>query len=201
MHNNLNLENHNAILAKSFECSTLRRVEFVKSIPPELSKREDEIQLTLTKKNASPRSKLGKIYSLLADLGQVAEPYIACGKGCSSCCKMNVTISQIEANLIAEKTGKKSKQLANSKTYNSDKFIGIPCVFLKDDSCTIYDIRPFVCKHHLWFDTSAYWYNPVHSLKVNVPMLQFSGAQNAFCDVTKKDSGGIFADIRDFFPS
>ena len=200
MHNNLNLENHNAILAKSFECSTLRRVEFVKSIPPELSKREDEIQLTLAKKNASPRSKLGKIYSLLADLGKVAEPYIACGKGCSSCCKMNVTISQIEANLIAEKTGIKSKQFTSSQSHNIEEFIGIPCIFLKDGSCSIYDIRPFVCRKHVSFDMTAYWCDPQHLLEENkLPMIEFSGAEGAFFDVTKKDSGGIHADIRDFF--
>lgn len=191
--------NKSDLLATTIESTKRRQADFIKSISAELSKREDEIQTKLAKENASPRSKLNKIYNLLTDLSKVAVPFVACGKGCSSCCKMNVTISQIEANLIAEKIGKKSKQLANSKTYNSDKFIGIPCAFLKDDSCTIYDIRPFVCRHHLWFDTSAYWCNPVHSLEVNVPMLQFSGAQNAFCDVTKKDSGGIYADIRDFF--
>ena len=164
-----------------------------------MSKREDDIQASLAKENASPRSKLRKIYNLITDLGNVAEPYVACGKGCSSCCKMNVTISQIEANLIAEKLGIKSKQLANSKRHNSDEFIGIPCKFLKDDSCTIYDVRPFVCRKHVWFDTSSYWCDPERSLEVTMPMIEFSGAVAAFFDVTRKNSGGIHADIRDFF--
>ena len=135
----------------------------------------------------------------MTDLGRAAEPYVACGKGCSSCCKMNVTISQIEANLIAEITGLKSKQLTSSKTHRSDMFIGSPCVFLKDDTCTIYDVRPFVCRKHIWFDTSSYWCDPERSLEVEIPMIEFSGAFGAFLDVTRKDSGGVHADIRDFF--
>ena len=197
--NNLNLENHDAILAQSIESSTLRRAEFLKSIPPELSKREDEIQVKLSNENASPRSKLRKIYNLMTDLGVAAEPYVACSKGCSSCCKINVTISQMEANLIAEKTGIKSKQLALSQSHSPDKFIGIPCVFLKNGSCSIYDIRPFVCRKHIWFDTTAYWCNPERSLDVTMPMIGFSGAESAFFEITKRDSAGIHADIRDFF--
>lgn len=111
---------------------------------------------------------------------------------------MNVTISQIEANLIGEKTGIKVNQLSNSKTHNSDEFIGIPCMFLKDGSCSIYDDRPFVCRKHVWFDTSLYWCDSERSLEVEMPMIEFSGAVGAFFDVTKKSSGGVHADIRDF---
>lgn len=191
--------NHAGLLAKSKESAEIRRAHFVTAIPPELSKREDAIQANLAKENASPRSKLRKIYNLMTDLGNVAEPYVACGKGCSSCCKMNITISQIEANLIAEKLGIKSKQLTNNKNHPSEEFIGVPCTFLKNDSCTIYDVRPFVCRNHVWFDTSSYWCDPERSLAVTMPMIEFSGAVAAFFDVTKKDSGGIHADIRDFF--
>lgn len=188
------------LLSKSIESAQLRRADFIRAIPPsELSEREDKIQAQFTKENASSRSKLRKIYNLMTDLGNAAKPYIACGKGCSSCCKMNVTISQIEANHIAEKTGLKSKQLTTSKTHRPDMFLGRPCMFLKDDTCTIYDVRPFVCRKHIWFDTSPYWCDPKHSLEIKMPMIEFSGAFGAFLDVTKNDSGGIHADLRDFF--
>lgn len=186
---------HNA----SKEAAEMRRATFVAAIPSELSKREDDIQINLAKENASSRSKLRKIYNLMADLGKVAEPYIACGKGCSSCCKMNVKISQLEANQIGEKIGKKAKMLIKSKNYSSNEFIGIACIFLKDDACTIYDVRPFVCRKHIWFDTSAYWCDPSRSLDVTMPMIEFSGALGAFFDVTMKDGIGVHADIRDFF--
>ena len=186
-------------LKTSRESAEIRRQNFVKAISADLSQREDNIQAKLAKENASTLSKLRKIYNLMTDLGSVAEPYVACAKGCSSCCKMNVTISQIEANLIGEKTGIKVNQLSNSKNHDSGEFIGIPCMFLKDGSCSIYDDRPFVCRKHVWFDTSPYWCDPERSLEVEMPMIEFSGAVGAFFDVTKKSSGGVHADIRDFF--
>lgn len=187
------------LLAKSIESAELRRSDFIKAVPPELSKREDEIEKKLASENSSTRSKLRKIYYLMEELGQIRAPYVACDKGCSSCCKMNVKISQIEANLIAEKTGMQSKQLPSSRSYKPDEFMGVPCVFLKEGSCSIYEIRPFMCRNHVSFDATPYWCEPENSLHAEMPMLAFSGLLNAYFNITKKDSGGVHADIRDFF--
>ena len=187
------------LLAKSIESAEFRRSDFIKAVPPELSKREDEIEKRLASENSSTRSKLRKIYHLMDELGQIRAPYVACGKGCSSCCKMNVKISQIEANIIAERTGMQSKQLPSSRSYKSDQFMGVPCVFLKEGSCSIYEIRPFVCRNHVSFDTTSYWCEPENSLHAEMPMLAFSGLLDAYFNITKKDSGGVHADIRDFF--
>lgn len=187
------------LLAKSIEVAELRRNSFIKAVPTELLKREDEIEKKLISENSSKRTKLHKIYHLMEELGQIRAPYIACDKGCSDCCKMNVKISQIEANHIADKIGIQSKQLPSSRTYKSDKFMGVPCVFLKEGSCSIYEIRPFVCRNHASFDATPYWCEPENSLHAEMPMLEFSGLLGAYFNVTKKDSGGIHADIRDFF--
>lgn len=189
-----------ALLSTSTEVAELRRGEFVKAMPPELSDREDAIQRKLASENASSRNKLQKIYSLMTDLVKAAEPYVACSKGCSACCQMNVMISQLEANFIEKETGIKPAQLIRSVLYSQDKFIGVPCPFLKDGSCSIYDVRPFPCRKHLSFDTSSYWCDPAHSLDVKIPLVEFSGAQGAFLDIARTTSGGVFADIRDFFP-
>lgn len=190
-----------ALLKSSRESAEVRRTNFVKALPVDLVYREDNIQAKLAKENVPPRIKLRKIYNLLTDIGNVAEPYIACAKGCSSCCKMNVTISQLEANLISENTGFQVNQLTNSIEHSSEEFIGIPCIFLKNDSCSIYDVRPFVCRKHVWFDTSSYWCAPERSLSEELPMIEYSGAVAAYCDVTKNTLEGIHADIRDFFNS
>lgn len=187
------------LLSKSFETAELRRSQFIKAMPPELSNKEDRIQHKLLLDNASSRSKLRKIYNLMTELGHAAEPYVACGNGCSSCCNMNVTISQIEANLIAEKIGIKSKQLARSLTHESGEFMGTPCVFLKDGSCSVYEVRPFACRKHVSFDTSSYWCDPSVASEAELPMVEYSGALGAFLYVTEKKTGGIFGDIRDFF--
>lgn len=188
-----------ARLSASIEAAEHRRTEFVKAIPLELSRREDTIQRKLASENASPRNKLQKIYSLMTELVKTAEPYVACSNGCSACCKMNVMISQFEANFIEKATGIKPKQVTSSLLHPQDKFIGIPCPFLKDDSCSIYDARPFACRKHLCFDKTSYWCDLARTLDVEFPMLGFSGAEDAFFDVTQLKTGGVFADIRDFF--
>ena len=188
-----------ARLTASIEAAECRRAEFVKAIPPELSRREDTIQRKLASENASPRNKLQKIYSLMADLVKVAEPYVACGKGCSACCQMNAMISCIEANFIEKETDIKPAHVTSSLLHPQDKFIGVPCPFLKDASCSIYVARPFSCRKHLSFDTSSYWCDPAHSLDVKIPMVEFSGMEGAFLDIAQTASGGVFADIRDFF--
>lgn len=188
-----------ARLLISTEVAQLRRAEFVKAIPPELSNWEATIQRKQASENASSRNRLQKIYSLMTDLVKAAEPYVACSKGCSACCKMNVMISQIEANFIEKETGVKPAQVTNGFLHPQDKFIGVPCPFLEDGSCSIYDVRPFACRKHLSFDTSPYWCDPARTLTVGFPMLEFSGAQDAFLDVTRLKTGGVFADIRDFF--
>lgn len=186
-------------LSASTEAAKLRRAEFVKAIPPELSIREDTIQRKLASENASSRNKLQKIYSLMSELGKVAEPYVACGKGCSGCCQMNVTVSQLEANFIVKETGIKPARLTRSVRHSQDEFMGVPCPFLKEGSCSIYEARPYPCRKHISFDTSSYWCDPTRSL-VQFPMIEFSGAQGAFMDTARTTAGGVFADIRDFFP-
>lgn len=186
-------------LSVSSGAAKLRSAEFIKAIPPELSNREDTIQRKLASENASPRNKLQKIYSLMTDLVKAAGPYVACGKGCSDCCQMNVMVSQLEANFIEKETGIKPAQVAGTLIHPQDKFVGVSCPFLKDGLCSIYDARPFACRKHLNFDTSAYWCDPTRTSTVELPMLGFSGAEDAFFDVVGLKAGGVFADIRDFF--
>lgn len=136
----------------------------------------------------------------MTDLGNVAETYVACSKGCSACCKMNVMVSEIETKHIEAETGIKPIRLMGSRVHLQDEFVGIPCPFLKDNSCSIYDARPFVCRKHVSFDTSPYWCDMKRSHEIELPMIEFSGAEGAILDIAGFRAGGIFADIRDFFP-
>lgn len=186
-------------LATSTETAQGRIDQFLKAMPPELAHREDIIKRNLSFENASPRNKLQKIYSLMAALGKVAEPYVACSRGCAACCRINVMISQLEATFIEKETGIKPALVARSLLHPQDEFLGVPCPFLKDCSCSIYETRPFACRKHFSFDASSYWCDPTRSLEAKMPMIEFSGVQGAFLDVAQATSGGVFADIRDFF--
>jgi len=85
-----------------------------------------------------------------------------CKAGCNNCCKLFATCTLPEGILIAEELFKKpdwqalvpdlvkaSKEFCfegvNSMTYLSKK---LPCVFLKEGLCSIYEVRPSVCRYY-----------------------------------------------------
>jgi len=174
--------------------------KFLAAIPAKVKQREDAIQRQLSLENASAFSKLRKLYHLLNDLGAIAAPYIACGKGCSACCHMNVMVSQLEVALIEKEVGARPAHLQGSKVHDLETFNGVPCPFLNDGACSIYEIRPFACRKHMSFDASAYWCAPDRSHKVKMPLVEYSSAESAYLGLTRTWGNGCFADIRDFFP-
>jgi len=177
-----------------------RRTMFLASIPSDLSRREDAIQGVLSLENASPRSKLRKIYRLIEEFSNLSAPFVACKKGCSSCCHMNIAIWRVEADYIGKQAGRSPARILNTRAHRLEEFIGKPCPFLREDTCTIYQFRPYVCRKHVSFDTTPYWCEPSRALTVSVPKVHFSGIDNALATLTGKTSSDIFADIRDFFP-
>ncbi|MTD34191.1 YkgJ family cysteine cluster protein [Paludibacterium denitrificans] len=174
--------------------------KFPAAIPAKIKQREDTIQRQLSLENASAFSKLRKLYHLLNELGAIAAPYIACGKGCSACCHMNVMVSQLEVALIEKEVGARPAPLQGSRVHNLETFNGVPCPFLTDGACSIYEVRPFACRKHMNFDSSAYWCAPDRSHKVEMPLVEYSSAESAYLGLTRIWGNGCFADIRDFFP-
>jgi uncharacterized protein len=71
--------------------------------------------------------------------------HIQCKKGCADCCSLE-TVSPLEAQVISEYL-KKSPALTseNAVVKSSDKKQG-KCVFLKDEACAIYPVRPIICR-------------------------------------------------------
>ncbi len=182
--------------------SERRLTAFVNTLPKEIAEQEDALPKELARLNSSPRVKLRKVYQLLDKIGAAAESNVACGKGCSDCCKMNVTISDIEASQIAEHTGRRPVALKTPMTHDVSTFLGQPCPFLKEDICSIYDQRPMVCRKHFNFDETPYWCHPSRSATVNLAKLGLSGVEGAYMQIrTARGARHILADIRDFFPT
>jgi Putative zinc- or iron-chelating domain len=83
---------------------------------------------------------------------------IQCKAGCTACCYIDVDISSDEASTIFNYCGEnkieidsaylKQQEAAGRKTYSSVS----RCVFLKENLCSIYPVRPVACRKH-WVKT------------------------------------------------
>jgi Fe-S-cluster containining protein len=134
----------------------------------------------------------------------VIAPFTPCAKGCSACCHNPAIISELDAILIAKATGtpvatpRRMFDVAAGKEARRDylsHYAGVPCAFLKDSLCSIYEHRPVVCRVH-------------HSLEESPAGCQ-NGRQPEAVDLTELYAGElrmmgpmmIYADIREFFPA
>lgn len=99
-------------------------------------------------------------------------PEIACQSGCSYCCHSQVNIIPIEALVIcgfiktefslgqknALNTGiARVRSLTSGKTFSQVYAIkaDLPCVFLESGQCSIYKMRPSICRSWNSFDSDA----------------------------------------------
>lgn len=179
-----------------------RRDAFIAAIPPELAAAEDSLPRKIASLNASVKSKLGHIYRLVDEVSKVRAPFVACREGCASCCKMNVTISSLEAERISKATGLIQTSLTETKKHDATAFAGEPCPFLSDkEACSIYEYRPLVCRSHASFFDNASPCHPSVMLEVRAPEVRFSGPSEALVELARQSGSLVMADIRDFFPN
>jgi Fe-S-cluster containining protein len=92
----------------------------------------------------------------LALYDRVAEKVIppwkpSCKKGCSACCMTNIPLTELELDHIfkAHPIRKdERKRIFKNATRNGDKRFAdrTPCIFLKDNLCSIYERRPIACR-------------------------------------------------------
>ncbi|MDG3034197.1 YkgJ family cysteine cluster protein [Vibrio parahaemolyticus] len=68
-----------------------------------------------------------------------------CKKGCGWCCRVPVDVSAIEVQYIHDKLGIKANALEKGIDWSKapDK---TKCPFLENESCSIYEARPFNCR-------------------------------------------------------
>ncbi|PIE34413.1 hypothetical protein CSA56_07695 [candidate division KSB3 bacterium] len=71
-------------------------------------------------------------------------PYMQCSKGCASCCILE-TVVPLEAHVIAShQPASTFHRRPEEQEFHEEK----PCIFLDHHECTIYDIRPIICRTH-----------------------------------------------------
>ncbi|WP_291328365.1 YkgJ family cysteine cluster protein [Desulfovibrio sp. UCD-KL4C] len=96
---------------------------------------------------------------------------IACAKGCSLCCSSHIAVTPQETFNIALYLAEKLSVLeiekiaeacaACAEGYDSEalqdfsKKYFCPCPFLKDNKCSIYEVRPITCRNWISHDLEA----------------------------------------------
>lgn len=162
-------------------------------IPKKLLLKEEKIAKKQANSSESDINKLQELLKLTDQLTSKLTPITTCKPGCGSCCKINVSITKIEAQLISQHTGREPNK---SLFLNKSDFHGTPCTFLIDNKCSIYAVRPFVCRRLVSVMPSEYWCHPELSLNVEVPLLNFSELSKAFYAIASRSE---VKDIRAWF--
>ena len=111
--------------------------------PPNLDARIDVLCERISDMSLPPLKKLELIYEFWDVSTRFYKKYASCKKGCSACCYFDVQITEIEAQHITFKTGKKHTQPSQALLTGHTK----ACPFLeKNGACGVYFARPLACR-------------------------------------------------------
>lgn len=179
---------------------------FNRRIPVAIERDQKGLPKTLRKERyrEEPFKALETIFDYLDRIFSYSEGLVACKKGCSFCCHMQVILTQVEADYIANKTGVPAKKLLQPPRTVADGWVDAtkPCPFLKSHQCTIYPFRPVNCRTYVNFEETNEKCQFGSTSKIF--MLDrdgsFPGAMQAYGELAARH-GGYNGDIRDFFDS
>jgi len=149
-----------------------------------------------------------EMYNAIDEIAERARKVapVTCVKGCSHCCKLLTSITFPEGMLIANhlyESGEwkdwlpKLREAALANSYdgmNKGNFFdkALPCVFLKDDLCIIYEKRPVCCRTHMVMSPPE-WCEPVPANRdkktAAINMLEVEGAAWRFAKEVEQQLG------------
>lgn len=180
-------------LAADLKIAEKNQAKLKTIIPRKLQIKEAKIAKKLAKSSESDIEKLKQIYKLTDDLTARLSPITSCKAGCGSCCNINVSVTEPEAEIIAQHTG---RTLQSTNPIIKPNFHGLPCPFLNLNKCSIYSVRPYLCRRQLSIMPTEHWCHPDQSLDVEVPLIDFSELTKAFAGIAEKNT---ILDIRQWF--
>lgn len=178
-----------------------RHADFLQVIAPRFNK-DCKAMAAILSEASSVKVKYHKLEKIVDENMELLLPFTPCRGGCSHCCNQNVVITTYEADRIALATGipRKHPPPPSVKEFEAmgEKYRGVPCTFLKDGKCSIYEVRPFPCRtHHTINDSSeeCALIKDDGALIAKVNLVHIVGEQRRFVKMAKLS----VADIREFF--
>lgn len=171
--------------------SISNRAKAIDIIPTQLKIREEKFFKNIKNNKRSLTQKLLTIYEFMDRISSSFSHLTPCKKGCSHCCEIRVDISELELSIIRSK----ARKAYNSATKGLK--IGQPCPFLKDNNCSVYDVRPFLCRRHQVF-------TPTNQLCINnnelgQQLLAFSEIERSYAFILTESGFETPKDIRQHF--
>lgn len=152
-----------------------------------------------------PRStewKAARLAALRDKLVGIVAKESCCREGCSACCHMATAISTSEAKVISKHTGLPFNDVEFDLPDRSEqvkKYMGVPCPFLKDNRCSIYEVRPSACRANFNISDYPEICSITEAPGRTVPNLNMQALWYAEAAVALEKYDTV-ADIREFFP-
>jgi Fe-S-cluster containining protein len=177
--------------------------DFFSSVEPELKAHVVSLPQRISKMNARRDIKLQEVLNTADRIMAHAASFAACKKGCSHCCYVSVPITDFEARYLGEKINTAPVSIKHSIRRDLNEFSGkTPCLFLKNNACSIYEFRPMTCRIHVNFDIDNYWclHENWNKPEAAIPKPTIHALSSAYHQLGDKLKP-IVADIRDFFPN
>ncbi len=184
-------------LAAEQETAKANVADIISNMPSDLVRIESRLYQNVVNSKLNPVNKLTRLYEVMDKLFEFVAPFIPCSKGCDKCCHYSITVSEIEIQLIEKEQKIKRNGLPVIETNHH----GNPCAFLKNNVCSIYKSRPYVCRRHTMMASSSYYCDPNISLDYKFAMLQMSEPDRLYEHIVSLSVSRTLIDIRDAFVS
>jgi Fe-S-cluster containining protein len=115
---------------------------------------------------------------------RMSDVRVACGKGCSHCCNIWVSVTAPEVFYVAKRLSaqvpdrvREANELTKSFSHEQRPYHPNPCPLLQNNQCSIYEFRPLFCRLAASFDAEVCRrsYSNITDEGIPTPVMYMSG--------------------------